>query len=62
MQKPKHLTPLFSVQHKPPIIMRAKCDVCGVETLSAYIPELDKWLCGACVQTIVELLELYDIG
>ena len=40
-----------------PIIMKARCDVCGMDALCVYVLELDRWMCGFCVETIVELLE-----
>jgi hypothetical protein len=43
-----------------PIIMKARCDICGVDAFCVYILEMDRWMCGVCVKTVVELLEICD--
>jgi hypothetical protein len=45
------------VEKQEAIITRHKCDICGFEGPVAYIPELDKWYCSFCLETVVALLE-----
>jgi hypothetical protein len=30
------------------------------EAICIYIQQLDRWMCQACVQTVVVLLEVFD--
>jgi len=46
------------VKSKPVIVMKAKCDVCGNLALCAYVPQLDRWYCKPCIETVVHLLEI----
>jgi hypothetical protein len=48
------------IKHLPAYIMRHRCDLCSFEGLTVYVPEIDRWLCGFCVRTLVRLLEIFD--
>lgn len=42
------------------IVQPAKCDLCGDDTLCCYVEEIDRWMCGWCIETVVGLLEIFD--